>query len=411
MEALFVVPTMISPSVNERLVPALGKMIERNIILTNYSAFRTAAIRKYSGVLKSIRSEGVIHEEKGGPPARRGDGVNPNKKPAGATEKGDFLEVQRERHTGKGSGGGDKGKISFEDELKKEAAKKVADELLNAAKNAPAGSKEGEMLGKRPGVIKPGEWEIPTGLFFYTTISLEPTYMIIPITLKKSVLHPWAGQEDTRLLRIGIKSVPYAVKGINDMVEMMRNIRSKSQVQRLFFRKWNWIQDHIPFSEERGIYKGRKKGDIRDVVFAPSSSYLSNPNVLKRMMSGRKPATWSTLTILSVNDFKEGELKDNLFLYRDLVEGGWGDMVIVNEPKESVYFCLQRINACYELPFTYLKQVMDLTNVLDYSEVSRWTTKPFSVTSVSSAFRGPHMESYIDKSDHTLGQILEIING
>ena len=38
MDALFIVPTMVSPNVNIRIVPFLAKTIERNIILNNYAS-------------------------------------------------------------------------------------------------------------------------------------------------------------------------------------------------------------------------------------------------------------------------------------------------------------------------------------------------------------------------------------
>ena len=47
MDALFIVPTMVSPNVNERLVPALAKMIERNILLTNHASFRAVMVRNF----------------------------------------------------------------------------------------------------------------------------------------------------------------------------------------------------------------------------------------------------------------------------------------------------------------------------------------------------------------------------
>lgn len=46
MEALFVVPTMVSQNVNPKLIPAICKMVERNILLLNSSTFRSAAFKK-----------------------------------------------------------------------------------------------------------------------------------------------------------------------------------------------------------------------------------------------------------------------------------------------------------------------------------------------------------------------------
>jgi hypothetical protein len=47
MDALFIVPAMVSQNVNEKVVPALAKVIERNILLNNSSMFRDAALIRY----------------------------------------------------------------------------------------------------------------------------------------------------------------------------------------------------------------------------------------------------------------------------------------------------------------------------------------------------------------------------
>ena len=75
-------------------------------------------------------------------------------------------------------------------------------------------------------------------------------------------------------------------------------------------------------------------------------------------------------------------------------------MVIVNEPKESIHFCTQKLNACYELPLDYLKQIMNISNVIDYGDVSKWTVKPFNIiSSISGAFREMYEPSEKDIRD------------
>ena len=124
-------------------------------------------------------------------------------------------------------------------------------------------------------------------------------------------------------------------------------------------------------------------------------------------MSARTASYWSTLAILSTFDFKEDELGEFLSSYRDLVSGGWGDMVVVNDAKESVHFCTTKMMACFEWPMAYIKTILNLSNVLDYSEVSRWS-KPFSVTSVARVLRDGVEETISDKTN---SKILDVLKG
>jgi len=96
-------------------------------------------------------------------------------------------------------------------------------------------------------------------------------------------------------------------------------------------------------------------------------------------MDNRGPAYWSPLTIFSYFDFKKNDLKDSLRNYRTLVKAGWGDMVVLHEPNESVYFCTQRMMSCFEMPIAYLRLHMKLDPILDYSEIVRGgaSARPF----------------------------------
>ena len=123
-------------------------------------------------------------------------------------------------------------------------------------------------------------------------------------------------------------------------------------------------------------------------------------------MNARQGTAWSTVVCLSTFDFDDEDLKESLTNYRWLVQAGWADILIVNEPKESVHFCTAKMNACYELPFAYMKQVMNLSNILDYSEIQRWN-KPFHVTGVGRALS----DGTTEVPDDVTGRLLEIING
>ena len=55
----------------------------------------------------------------------------------------------------------------------------------------------------------------------------------------------------------------------------------------------------------------------------------------------------------------------------------------------------------------YIKTILNLSNVLDYSEVSRWS-KPFSVTSVARVLRDGVEETISDKTN---SKILDVLKG
>lgn len=362
MEALFIVPAMVSPNVNPRLIPALSKMIERNIIMTNSAVFRTAALRKYSGFFKTARSESSTTYK---------DALQH------ITEQLPKLPVEDVQKTIGGAYG---------------AYEKILPKPLE------------RLPSKGPVMTEPEKIEVPHGIQFFTTISLEPTALTIPISIKGGIF----GGPGERVISIGVKCVPYAVKGVDNVIAMMKYIKSLSMLRRYFFSKWNRIKTKIPFTLERQIQKGlrHEAGLGIDIVFAPNSTQLSKPNVVMKLMSARTAAYWSTLAILSTFDFKEEELREMLNSYRDLVSAGWGDMVVVNDAKESVNFCTTKMSACFEWPMAYIKAILNLSNVLDYSEVSRWS-KPFSVSSIAKALRDNVSDTLSDKINSKILGILK----
>lgn len=362
MEALFIVPVMVSPNVNERIVPALAKVIERNIILTNAAVIRSAAIKKYSGITKISASEGLEDE---------------------------IGKVLMEKD-GKSSGGS------------------IATGAIGTA---------AEMLGKRPtSTRKPGtgetggtmtdieKIELPSGLTFFSTISLEPTFLQIPINIKTRILFPGSTE---RTIVIGVKAVPYKVDKVEDIINMMKNHKSYGLVKRFFFRQWNTIQNKVLILTKRWwAYKGKKTGEATDIIFAPSSQQLSDSKYLKGIMSSRGSSAWSTVACLSTFDFKEEDLKEMIRDYRWLTQSGWSDIMVINEAKESINFCTAKLNACYELPISYLKQVMNLKNVFDYSEIQRWS-KSYHVSSIGKALS----DNTMSVPDDVTGSLLKIITG
>ena len=352
MEALFIVPTMVSPNVNPKLIPSLIKAIERNIILNHSSVLRTAAVRKYASLWNTARKEGVeIQEIEYGMTNKK----TYSKKPDGTTDNASS-------YTGKLAG--------------------------PKMQHGPA---EDRVSGSE--IKSVDQVEFPRQIVFFNSITLEPTYLEVPLHVKSS--HLSLSAEATRVVRIGVKCVPYTIPNLMDIMALMSNLKNKTAIQRLFYRKKNNILKRIPFSKENEVYKGIKSGDSKtDIIFAPAFDQLSAQS-LAMAMNTRKPSSWSSLTVLSMQDFGESELKDNLDKYRQLVEGGWGDMIIVNEIKESAYFCVQRMMSCYEMPFSYLKLVMNLGDTLDYREIKSYS-RPFGVSSVGRALSDSAMTKLDD---------------
>lgn len=362
MEAIFIVPAMVSPNVNPRLVPAISKLIERNIIMMNSSVFRAAALQKYSGFFKTARSESVED-------VADLELLN---------EKSKEQEQSDTMATAIGSAYG-----AYEKTLTKSAEK-----------------------DSKSTFVEPTKIEVPSDIQFFSTISLEPTALKIPVIIKSGLF----GGESSRVITIGVKCTPYTVTGVDSLISMMHYIKSLTMLKRYFFRQWNNIKGKIPFTAERAVRTGSRsaEGAGTDVVFSPNSSELSKSSTVKKLMSANTATYWSTLSVLSTVDFQENDLKTMLASYRDLVKGGWGDMVVVNDARESIHFCTAKMMACYEWPMAYLKQILNLTNVLDYSEISRWT-KPFSVGPIANILRDGYSE--ITPSEEVNSKMLTILRG
>ncbi len=112
-------------------------------------------------------------------------------------------------------------------------------------------------------------------------------------------------------------------------------------------------------------------------------------------MSVRSNSAWSTMIVLSNMDFEEADMRETLSTYKELAKSGMGDMVIVNGANESAYFCTTKMGACYNLPFAYMRNIMNLDNVLEYSEVARWS-KPFSMAPLRKALSDGYIEGPTD---------------
>jgi len=358
MEGLFIVPTLVSPNINPRLVPAFSKMIERNILQNGGATFRAAVLKKYSGIFKTVKSESVVINE-----------INP--------AVGAVLKTAAKAGAKSASEvGGAKGTEAAIDLLKQ-----------------TTGTIEKQR--GQPTLTEPEKIEIPQGITFFHTMGLAPTILEVPIMIKKHIL---GGGMSERIIRIGVKCMPYSINGVEEVISMMKVSRNKSKIEKFLKSKLRSIK---PKFRDYSM-----TGKPMDIFNAPTSNELANPRILAKMMSAREPSTWSSLVILSTEDFGDLDLRDSLLNYKELVKVGWGDIVVYNIAKDSVHFCTTRFSACNEMPMAYVKQLLNLTNVLSYAEIARWS-KPFGVSSLGKALSDNTKMDFT--SEDTEARILEII--
>lgn len=352
MEGLFIVPTLVSPNINPRLVPAFSKMIERNILIAGGATFRAAVLKKYSGIFKTVKSESTLLGE--------------------AEEKEDEKPISSKEH----------------------AIKKGTDTAIDLLKQTTGTA---EKQKTQPTLTEPEKIEIPQGISFFHTIGLSPTILEIPIMIKKHIL---GGGLSERIVRIGIKCMPYSIDGVEQIIATMKMSRNKTKIEAMLKSKLRSIKPKFK--------NYAMTGQPMDIFNAPTSYELTDPRKLSKMMSAREPSTWSSLVILSTEDFGDLSLRESLLNYKELVKVGWGDMIVYNIAKDSVHFCTTRFNACNEMPMSYVKQILNLTNVLSYAEIARWS-KPFGVSSLGKALSD---NTNVDFTSEDLeANLLEIIRG
>jgi hypothetical protein len=167
----------------------------------------------------------------------------------------------------------------------------IADRKDDIAQSRTSQSAEADVFDYKHTFSKPDDLEHPTGVRFFTQISLEPTYIDIPIKI------------------------------------------------------------------------GRMEN---------KETFIVRVETLAKSFTNRDSSSWSTMIILSSFDLEDNDhLVSLISNYRKLTKYVIGDIIITNETKESAYFCTPRMNHCQEIPFDYLKKVLNLKDVLDYSEASR----------------------------------------
>ena len=312
MEVMFLVPSLISPECPTKLIPALCKLIERNTLLTYSSILRQAAILRFVGPHRGLltdadhtieRMQELINLVEGR--GRDEDAPPPQPRP--------------------GRTGGS--------------------------------STDAEKWSGKPETQGRDARETPRGISFYSTISLEPTYLEIPLKGRPS---PGSTEETTRVVRVGMKCIPYKIEGITDILDAMSKSKNRSYTSTIISRK---VKRFKKFFQGPGRTPEEMQDEILNIM--PTSRELANPKFVSRLMGTNAPVYWGFLTVLAAHDFADKDLKQALWEYREMVNGGWGDIIVVDDIKETISFCTQRTLSCYQMNLDYLKELLNLDNVID----------------------------------------------
>ncbi len=512
MNALFIVPCLVSPNVNPKLVPALCKLIERNILLTNSATFEKAALERYSkgpfskvdsgltkfgkGIGRGIKgvidhplagfntlnddvelfylsnfnlNENTLFEDiKSSAEADKErkaryqqyinsksgkDNSKANFKNGKANPKADFendwdynnkvnpdfgiTDAQRannkKEHEAdidlKGSLGekarakaekaraeAEKIKLEIEnskDPKHKEALQKQLDKTnmeiekakveIARAKDQTRSNKFGAggfntdfEHAKRSHFGKIEDIESPTEVKFFQQISIEPTYIEIPITWKDTGNHEVS---TTNIIRVGVKAVAYTVDSSVSIVGLLKESKNMAALERLFKKVFRSVIRNVGIKFFGGNIgtKGFKinSGDVDPseavnmIKYGPTARDLTRPADIGKLFNTTAPSQWSSMIVLSSYDLQDTNTDVNEIInnYRKIVDYVVGDLVITNETQESVYFCTIKTKSCQEIGFDYLQKVLNLAGVIDYSLVKKRPGTVFSKVNIMKAFK------------------------
>lgn len=373
MDALFIIPTLVSSRVKDEMVPALSKLVERNIMVTNATTFKIAAIKRYTGLLKTVTSESTELYEAGKLSKEEREQFEHNKEIIAAQEAKEKVKNMGRPKTNKEKAaeyiksGNTKGDI--------DVSKQVYDVITKPITGSKPTMKGGTKDETTPFTQAKDVVESPKGVSFFNMVSLEPTYLNIPISMRTALVNSTISD---RMIQIGIKCVPYQLKDVSDILSLMK----KSKSENIAMSYIHPIQDRIlskmklSAKDMNSGEKGKTNKLIDFITFGPSLDTLTNPRKLSKLMSTKHSSMWSSLVILASQDIEGMDLDDLILNYRDMSQNGWGDMVIDDAQKGKTYFALRKMGAVQEIPHAYLKQILNLDNVIDFSDISR-ITRPF----------------------------------
>ncbi len=128
------------------------------------------------------------------------------------------------------------------------------------------------------------------------------------------------------------------------------------------------------------------------------------------MMGTDSPRQWSPLVIFSYLDFHDAELKENMWAYSQMVKGGWGNMVIVDDDNQSLYFCTQETKSCFQLSYNYLSKILDMENIIVNKGAQTRSARPMTSSKQSSSSIMSRYSESIEMQS-ILDQISSIVKG
>jgi len=248
--------------------------------------------------------------------------------------------------------------------------------------------------------------EVPKGVIFYDTINLEPTMFEFYFRYKSPRMIGNYLQKDShgrpmyeireRLFIINIKCVVFKLRNIPEIVSFMSSVvRMRGLlglVQRSFYQIYREIAKRIVGTRGYKIRKDNLPDDpgarpYVDIIYLPDYWELDNPKFLaKKLNPSIRSWLWASLMILSKEDFNEDFNYTKFFnSYKKLASIGWGDIVVIDKVSEIFHYCSLSLLHCTKIPLAYLKQLLNVNNVIDFTELSRYSSeaKPFSFGGLS----------------------------
>ena len=248
--------------------------------------------------------------------------------------------------------------------------------------------------------------EVPKGVIFYDTINLEPTMFEFYFRYKSPRMIGNYLQKDShgrpmyeireRLFIINIKCVVFKLRNIPEIVSFMSSVvRMRGLlglVQRSFYQIYREIAKRIVGTRGYNIRKDNLPDDpgarpYVDIIYLPDYWELDNPKFLaKKLNPSIRSWLWASLMILSKEDFnKDFNYTEFFNSYKKLASIGWGDIVVIDKVSEIFHYCSLSLLHCTKIPLAYLKQLLNVNNVIDFTELSRYSSeaKPFSFGGLS----------------------------
>lgn len=437
MYATFVIPTLVSSSISEKLVPAITKLVERNVALSYKEVFNNAlsyvlsvSEQEYIDDHSIIFSEGSYTFKSGHAVGTPGYNVqyiqaeiarlqneirdmlarmevvkddirNGRRRSSDAgrdlkaiddiiqqkhkqiSELTKNLKIQQDLASKPFEDADNQEKLARERQKADLDLKKTMADMERAEREEQA--KMAKIVSSRsdaPTRATTDTFEVPRGVSMYSTISYEPTYLEFQIKRGEQIMD----------IAIGFKCVPFTIEDpidISALLERHQAMRGlMGAIKRAVISRWNRLRKKVWLSRARYIHRGRRPedwvifgsdpGDVprQDIMFSPNYYELTDSRLLakKLLTSETNVHTWAVLTVLSTEDFSLEANAANLMKdFRRLAKVGWGDIMVLDPNREVLNYCMLSSLNCFSLDFASISKLINLPNVIDYNDARRYT--------------------------------------